>query len=72
VQVVVLLCSLSQSRGKQARVWVGLDCQNQLCVEREHIVQEEFRGIGHAGKYHCGSVLAYRDKILQKKIKQAL
>ena len=51
---------------------MGLDCQNQLCVEREHIVQEEFRGIGHAGKYHCGSVLAYRDKILQKKIKQVL
>jgi len=43
VQVVVLLCSLSQSRGKQARVWVGLDCQNQLCVERENTVQEEFR-----------------------------
>jgi hypothetical protein len=30
------------------------------------------RSISHAGKYHCGSVLAYRDKILQKKIKQAL
>jgi hypothetical protein len=24
------------------------------------------RSIGHPGKYHCGSILAYRDDILQK------